>query len=45
MIKSQPRDIHCDCGKLVARERDGVIYVWCKECRKEVAVKVIHTDK
>ena len=27
--------VKCDCGKLIARERDGVLYV----CGKEVAIK------
>ena len=31
--------VKCDCGKLIARERDGVLYVWCKRCGKEVAIK------
>lgn len=33
--------INCDCGKLIARERDGVLYVWCKECHKEVPIKIV----
>lgn len=34
-------DIRCKCGKLIARKRDdGKIYVWCKECRKEVELEV-----
>ena len=35
------KDIKCKCGKLIARKRDdGKIYVWCKECRKEVELEV-----
>lgn len=34
------KPIRCDCGKLVARQRDGVLYVWCKECRKEVPIVI-----
>ena len=35
------KDIRCKCGKLIARKRDdGKIYVWCKECRKEVELEV-----
>lgn len=30
--------IKCSCGKLIAKERDGKLYVWCKACRKEVEV-------
>ena len=35
------KEIHCSCGKLLAkRHSDGKIYVWCKECRKEVELEV-----
>lgn len=34
------RRIKCECGKLIATERDRVIYVWCKECRKEVPITI-----
>lgn len=34
------KPIKCSCGKLVAKERDGKIYVWCKGCRKEVELKI-----
>ena len=35
------RDILCPCcnRKRVAKERDGKIYVWCKECKKEIELK------
>ena len=35
------RDIKCPCcrTKTVAKEHDGKIYVWCKECRKEVELQ------
>ena len=32
--------IRCDCGKLIAREKDGKIFVWCKQCRKEVEIPI-----
>ena len=32
--------IKCSCGKLIARERDGKIFVWCKSCHKEVEIKI-----
>ena len=35
------RNIKCKCGKIIAkRHSDGKIYVWCKECRKEVELEV-----
>lgn len=34
------KPIKCDCGKLIAKERDGKIYVWCKQCHKEVELVV-----
>lgn len=34
-------NIKCKCGKIVAkRHSDGKIYVWCKECHKEVELEV-----
>lgn len=30
--------VRCDCGKLIAYERDGRIYVMCKHCKKQVEV-------
>ena len=30
--------IKCDCGKLVAVERGGKIYVRCHGCKREVEV-------
>lgn len=35
-------DIRCGCGKRVARYENGVIYLWCKSCKKEVAYP-LHT--
>ena len=34
-------DIKCPCCavKTVAKERGGKIYVWCKGCKSEVAIK------
>lgn len=34
-------EIKCTCGKLLAKQHeDGKIYVWCKECKKEVELEV-----
>ncbi len=33
-------DVQCDCGKLLAKVKDGKIYVWCKNCKKEVPLKI-----
>lgn len=34
-------NVKCSCGKLLAkRHDDGRIYVWCKECKKEIALEV-----
>lgn len=36
------QDIKCpECEKkTVAKQRDGKIYVWCKECKREVELKI-----
>lgn len=34
------KEIHCDCGKLLCRvDEDGIIWVWCKKCKKEVKLE------
>lgn len=41
----QDKPIKCDCGKLLARERNGKIFVWCKQCKKEVELLVFRESK
>ena len=37
--------IRCDCGKLIAVERDGRIFVWCRRCKKEVELDLIRDNE
>jgi phage FluMu protein Com len=38
------QDINClECGKLLAKKRNGKIYVWCKSCKKEIEL-IIEID-
>lgn len=30
------KTINCDCGKMLARCENGVLWLWCKQCKKEV---------
>lgn len=32
------KPVSCICGKLIAIERDGRIYVQCKRCKREVEI-------
>lgn len=32
--------VKCSCGKMVARMRNGKIYVYCKTCKREVQLKL-----
>lgn len=35
------KEIHCSCGKLLARRTKSCkIMVWCKSCHKEVELEV-----
>lgn len=36
------QDIKCPCcdKKTIAKNDDGKIMVWCKECKKEVELKI-----
>lgn len=41
MMEKEIRCKHCSAHKLLAKIREnGKIYVWCKECHKEVALEV-----
>lgn len=37
--------IHCSCGKLIAKERDGKIYVMCRGCKHEVEIPMPKTTE
>lgn len=40
-MDEKEREIHCSCGKLLAKiTKDGIIKVWCKSCKKEVELEV-----
>lgn len=32
--------IKCNCGKIVAKRRDGKLYVWCKSCKREFEIPI-----
>ena len=38
------KKIRCDCRKWVAIEKDGELFVWCKNCKKEVKLPKITID-
>jgi ribosomal protein L36 len=38
MTESQ---VKCHCGKLLAIQRNGKIYVYCKRCKTETEIPVI----
>lgn len=40
MTNTDESQIRCSCGKLIAKERDGKIYLWCKSCHQEVELKI-----
>lgn len=33
-------DINCKCGKLLARYKDGKLYLYCKRCKKEIEIEL-----
>jgi len=37
--------IKCDCGKFIAVERDGKIYIKCKGCKREVEISMRSKNK
>ncbi len=38
MIMNEKQNINCTCGKLIAIKRNGRIYVYCKGCKRQVAI-------
>lgn len=40
------KKLRCDCGRWVARvDENGDIFVWCKNCKKEVKLTPIDLAK
>ncbi len=39
------RDIRCVCGKLLAVERDGKLYLKCRGCRHEHEITIENTKE
>lgn len=37
-MEERKQNIKCDCGKLVAIKIDGIVYVYCKSCKRQVPV-------
>lgn len=33
-------EIKCECGKLLAKIRDGKLYLFCKKCKKEIPINI-----
>jgi ribosomal protein L36 len=38
--RSEEKPVKCSCGKLIAIERNGRLYVFCKKCRREVELEM-----
>lgn len=32
--------VKCTCGKMIARLRNGKVYVYCKTCKREVQLEI-----
>ena len=39
-LNSGGKPIQCTCGKMVARIRNGKVYVFCKTCKREVPLDI-----
>ena len=33
-------NINCNCGKLIAKLRNGKLYLYCKSCKKEIPIEI-----
>lgn len=40
MYNNNKDSLRCDCGKIIAKQRDGKIYLWCKHCKKEIELNI-----
>lgn len=38
------QEIKCKCGKLLAKYDNGIIYLYCKSCKKEIPIKIINKE-
>lgn len=34
------KPVKCSCGKMVAKIRNGKVYVYCKTCKREVPLEI-----
>ena len=32
-------NINCNCGKLLAKVKNGKLYLYCKSCKKEIPIE------
>jgi hypothetical protein len=39
-LNSGGKPVKCTCGKMVARIRNGKVYVYCKTCKREVPLVI-----
>ena len=39
-LNSSGTPVQCACGKMVARIRNGKVYVYCKTCKREVPLEI-----
>ena len=37
---TKEKAVRCTCGKLVAKMRDGKIFVYCKGCKREIELQL-----
>lgn len=38
MTYNGEKPVKCECGKVIARVRDGKVYIYCKSCKRQVAI-------
>ena len=31
--------VRCECGKIIAYRRDGKIYLYCKQCKRQIPIE------
>lgn len=38
MKYNEEKPVKCECGKIIAKIRDGKVYIYCKSCKRQVAI-------
>ena len=39
-MEKKKRPVKCECGKIIAYRLGNVLYLYCKQCKRQIPIKV-----